>query len=401
MNLECIYKCGYLAASASKLKRHLVGQRSNSSGELKVGRQMLCWMKAVNDPLAQNIIAQLTLQVDNRERKPRSHKGWSKTETADRSVVEGLPVDACADDMVVDHGDDEDYDDNGDGNNIMAGYGQVNLDAKSNTSDEGSEDDVDSGGEERDDDAIDGDEVEVLMNTIGTPTMYDIDTLSAVISVSGTLDVNAVRHFRLLSSDDQSLLLRAFMNGGPDDEICLNVLRKNLLRLRNGVWLDDVVLNGALDEVGKHLGNDVHFFSSFFYEKLMERGTYTYSNVSRWSRRVYDGNIFALRRLLFPINEGNFHWIGVEINFTSKQIIVMDPFGAAHKQVERVLLRYLQDEHKSKHGRELETSDWSSSTVDYTTQENWFDCGVFTYKYLVGRALNSTLLFSRSSIVSV
>ena len=40
-----------------------------------------------------------------------------------------------------------------------------------------------------------------------------------------------------------------------------------------------------------------HVFNSFFVEKLLERGMYTYKNVRRWTRKVRDARGWRVRCL--------------------------------------------------------------------------------------------------------
>ena len=98
------------------------------------------------------------------------------------------------------------------------------------------------------------------------------------------------------------------------------------------------------------------FFSSFFYQKLTEnrRNTstgvrivkrYDYKEVKRWTKGI---NIFLLKRMYCPINIGNTHWALAVIDFKKMQIQYYDSLDNMGVETLDNLLRYLEDEAKSR-----------------------------------------------------
>ncbi len=55
--------------------------------------------------------------------------------------------------------------------------------------------------------------------------------------------------------------------------------------------------------------------NTFFYSKLMEDGVYSYSNVRRWTSTL---NVFALDKVIIPINDNNAHWFLAVVDFRKK-----------------------------------------------------------------------------------
>ena len=115
-------------------------------------------------------------------------------------------------------------------------------------------------------------------------------------------------------------------------------------RLRPGVWLNDELINFRIDQLREATELDLfrqapdaspfHFFSSFFYTKLMkqtEQGvdkSYDYARVSRWTRDALRP-LFANRLAFVPVNVGQQHWILVVIDFELHTITLYDPFDVS------------------------------------------------------------------------
>jgi sentrin-specific protease 1 len=129
---------------------------------------------------------------------------------------------------------------------------------------------------------------------------------------------------------------------------------KDIKLLEPNKWLNDEVINfyGALiqkradeDMITTSDGKqkkrrDIHYFNSFFYEKL-ERGGYEKSRLARWTKKVRSSfpcdcntwdvetmavqiNIFSKDIVIFPINIGNQHWVCGALNFKDMRIEYYD-----------------------------------------------------------------------------
>ncbi|ORY27379.1 hypothetical protein BCR39DRAFT_577632, partial [Naematelia encephala] len=159
----------------------------------------------------------------------------------------------------------------------------------------------------------------------------------------------------------------------------------DLSRLRPGMWLNDAIINtyGALlldrAEV-PGAPRSIHFFNSFFYQKLSEQG-YDKGMLKRWTKRS-KVDIFEKDVVLFPINLGNAHWTAAAINMKEKRIEYYDSMGdrgGARKAIFRNVREYLQKEHQDKKGSAFNLSGWEDV---FNPVNNGSDCGVFSCQTL-------------------
>ena len=175
----------------------------------------------------------------------------------------------------------------------------------------------------------------------------------------------------------------------------------DLAKLRPGQWLNDEVINfyGNLimqrandaeavrqraREQHAALPSDacaywsVHFFSSFFWQKLQSSG---FTGVQRWSRRV---DLFTKDLILLPINLGQSHWVCAAINLRLRRFEYYDSMGIPRPAVFGTLRAYLREELRAKKQLELDLSDWEDYFAGDASpqQANGYDCGVFAIQTL-------------------
>lgn len=202
--------------------------------------------------------------------------------------------------------------------------------------------------------------------------------------------------------EEENAIVESTINGaGPEGEIVAklgsdSIQRSSMQTLRPGIWLNDEVINFFLknclsrdDERMCSLDPSrkrSHFFSSFFISTLLDelhrsdsvRGVYAYKNVTRWSKKVPGGDIFNLRYIFVPVNTECVHWTLAVIFMEEKKIQYFDSLrqGQAGKKRETLvlstLLKYLEDEWKSKKSGEMDSSDWKlvPCSTDTPKQEN-------------------------------
>jgi sentrin-specific protease 1 len=161
-------------------------------------------------------------------------------------------------------------------------------------------------------------------------------------------------------------------------------------RLAPGEWLDDEVIDYLCKEIILPETPGVHFYTSHFMTTLLqvhaERPGYCYEGVRRWSRPI-EGGLENLKRLIVPINKGNYHWLLGVADLEARRIELYDSNGCAADNVAymRALLRYIYDDTHRVVGPDLiDFGTWSRlwRCQDMSThsprQENGYDCGVFT-----------------------
>ncbi|KAK9659893.1 hypothetical protein K7432_018327 [Basidiobolus ranarum] len=117
---------------------------------------------------------------------------------------------------------------------------------------------------------------------------------------------------------------------------------------------------------------EIHVFNTFFYSTLRDKG---YQQIRRWSRKF---NIFKKDYIIIPVHLG-MHWVCAIINFVQKRIEYYDSMHGNNPQCFQLLRHYLEEESLDKLGQPFDLSDW----IDYApknipSQQNGFDCGVFT-----------------------
>ena len=70
-----------------------------------------------------------------------------------------------------------------------------------------------------------------------------------------------------------------------------------------------------------------HFFNSFFLNKLLDEGRgYNYAGVKRWTKRI---DIFAKKRIFFPVNISNTHWCMAVVHMDDRRVQYYDSMGGA------------------------------------------------------------------------
>lgn len=174
------------------------------------------------------------------------------------------------------------------------------------------------------------------------------------------------------------------------------IKRSDMRKLRPGEWLNDEVVNlymGLLQQrntrrMDRGEGR-MHFFNTFFYEKLAGGDAgYSYDAVQRWTRSAAEVRVgYSLldcAKIMCPINHGNAHWTHAVINLRDRRFEFYDSMaGGAGVAVLRHLSHYISDLFRDKR-IELDTTGWEM--VIFTGREipqqlNGFDCGMFSCKF--------------------
>ena len=200
--------------------------------------------------------------------------------------------------------------------------------------------------------------------------------------------------FRPLSREDSNLIQSVYESSDDPDTLVARigtdtVQLGSFLRLRDDKWLNDEIVNSYMTllllrdkEQCARIGcRRSHFFKSFFVTKYFRLG---YSGVKRWSRAVHGGDIFALDKIIFPINLGGLHWVCV-VAFMQKKVIEYHDSLASKKvnsQAEKYMkgiLFYFEMEHRRLKKRLMVNDHWTLvNRVDTPKQDNGNDCGIFT-----------------------
>ncbi|RLN89587.1 hypothetical protein BBJ28_00008512 [Nothophytophthora sp. Chile5] len=187
------------------------------------------------------------------------------------------------------------------------------------------------------------------------------------------------------------------LHGGPMEQVLIqkynvDITRRHLQCLLPIQWLNDEVINfyfqlmndrdEALVEAGV-LEKRSHFFNSFFYTKVSEKG-YNFVNVRRWTRKVefsLVGVTCAADRALGLPRETD-----------------LTPGSVCADHV--LLYRYLRDEMEHKKKEKFNDEGWELVTTapDTPQQSNGSDCGVFSCMFADYISQNKALTFSQKDM---
>ena len=195
-----------------------------------------------------------------------------------------------------------------------------------------------------------------------------------------------------------SITIEDVLEGPETDEVIIHkynipMTRKDLCKLKVGVWVNDEIINfyvGLLRDRDEELFcrsrqdpslpsnyQKSYFATTFFFEKLLVQGIYTYANVARWTREV---DVFSLKQLLFPININNSHWTQLTIYMELKEIHYYDSMSGDGRMFLKAAMQWLQDESLNKRGLTLNaTNEWRliQKEAHVPQQHNGYDCGMF------------------------
>ncbi|XP_036622276.1 sentrin-specific protease 2 isoform X2 [Trichosurus vulpecula] len=208
---------------------------------------------------------------------------------------------------------------------------------------------------------------------------------------------------RLENESDMEKEINSALGCGPQDEILssafkLRITRGDIQTLKNHHWLNDEIINfymNLLMERNKKQGLPVlHAFSTFFYPKLSTGG---YQAVKRWTKGV---DLFEHELILVPIHR-RAHWSLVVIDMRKKNIRYLDSMGQKNHRICNLMLRYLQEESKTKRNRELDPAEWTlecAKAYEIPQQLNGSDCGMFTCKYADYLSQDKPITFTQNQM---
>ena len=119
-----------------------------------------------------------------------------------------------------------------------------------------------------------------------------------------------------------------------------------------------------------------HFFSTTFFTKLFDNsGSYNFSAVERWSRKL---SLFLMEMIFFPIHYGGNHWTLMVIFVQTKRIFYFDSLGGNGDYYTTRIKQWLKDVARTQDKFTLDVRDWTvESPFANPRQENGDDCGVF------------------------
>ncbi|XP_030636102.1 sentrin-specific protease 3b [Chanos chanos] len=156
-------------------------------------------------------------------------------------------------------------------------------------------------------------------------------------------------------------------------------------------WLNDQVMNMYGDLVMDSVPEKVHFFNSFFYDKLRTKG---YEGVKRWTKNV---DIFQKDLLLIPIHL-EVHWSLVSVDIKRHAITYFDSQRTLNRRCPKHIAKYLQAEAVKKEQKDFMTGWRGFFKMNVARQNNDSDCGAFVLQYCKCLALGQPFSFSQQDM---
>uniref|UniRef100_A0A8C9V8I2 Ubiquitin-like protease family profile domain-containing protein n=1 Tax=Scleropages formosus TaxID=113540 RepID=A0A8C9V8I2_SCLFO len=156
-------------------------------------------------------------------------------------------------------------------------------------------------------------------------------------------------------------------------------------------WLNDQVMNMYGDLVMDTVPEKVHFFNSFFYDKLRTKG---YEGVKRWTKNV---DIFRKELLLMPIHL-EVHWSLVCVDVPRRVITYFDSQRTLNRRCPKHIAKYLQAEAIKKEQRDFLTGWKGVFKMNVARQNNDSDCGAFVLQYCKCLALGQPFNFGQQDM---
>nr|XP_033780233.1 sentrin-specific protease 3 [Geotrypetes seraphini] len=156
-------------------------------------------------------------------------------------------------------------------------------------------------------------------------------------------------------------------------------------------WLNDQVMNMYGDLVMDTVPEKVHFFNSFFYDKLRTKG---YDGVKRWTKNV---DIFNKELLLIPIHL-EVHWSLISVNVKQKSITYFDSQRTLNRRCPKHIAKYLQAEAVKKARPDFYEGWKGFFKMNVARQNNDSDCGAFVLQYCKFLALDRLFTFTQQDM---
>nr|DBA29638.1 TPA: hypothetical protein GDO54_005706 [Pyxicephalus adspersus] len=156
-------------------------------------------------------------------------------------------------------------------------------------------------------------------------------------------------------------------------------------------WLNDQVMNMYGDLVMDSVADKVHFFNSFFYDKLRTKG---YEGVKRWTKNV---DIFSKQLLLIPIHL-EVHWSLVCVDVVKRTITYFDSQRTLNRRCPKHIAKYLQAEAVKKERPEYIEGWKGYFKMNVARQNNDSDCGAFVLQYCKFLALELPFTFGQQDM---
>jgi len=183
----------------------------------------------------------------------------------------------------------------------------------------------------------------------------------------------------------------------------IGITYKDIFTLSDRKWLNDNVIDFYMCLINERAKNDpslptMHVFSTYFFTTLYKRG---YQGVKKWAKRA-KVDVTAVDYVFVPINIHSSHWALGLINNKERSFQYFDSLFGTGGDILDNLKNYMVGETKRLYGEKMNGIDYSqydtNPDMPCPTQQNGFDCGVFTCTMAEYLSRDMPLLFSQEDM---
>lgn len=183
----------------------------------------------------------------------------------------------------------------------------------------------------------------------------------------------------------------------------IGITYRDMFTLSDRKWLNDNVIDFYMCLINERAKNDsslptMHVFSTYFFTTLYKRG---YQGVRKWAKRA-KVDVTTVDYVFVPINIHSSHWALGLVNNKEHAFQYFDSLFGTGGDILDNLQSYMIEETKRLYGESMNGIDYSKYEVNpempCPTQQNGFDCGVFTCTMAEYLSRNMPLLFSQEDM---
>lgn len=185
----------------------------------------------------------------------------------------------------------------------------------------------------------------------------------------------------------------------------IRITSMDLLTLSDRHWLNDNIIDFYLQLIKDYVNtkgiSKIHVFSTFFYTTLQAKG---YTGVKKWAKRAKI-DVSVMDYIFVPCNLHQSHWALAVIDNVNQNFSYIDSLNGDGSDILALLLNYMTQETFKNHGNSMNGKDYSTYFINGITecpsQQNGFDCGVFTCTAVDCIARNKDLDYSQADMPNI
>lgn len=182
----------------------------------------------------------------------------------------------------------------------------------------------------------------------------------------------------------------------------IRITSMDILTLSDRHWLNDNIIDFYLQLIKDYVNtrgiSKIHVFSTFFYTTLQSKG---YTGVKKWAKRA-KVDVSEMDYIFVPCNLHQSHWALAVIDNVNQNFSYIDSLNGDGSDILAILLDYMTQETIKNHGDTMNGKDYSTYFIngqaECPSQQNGYDCGVFTCTAVDCIARNRDLDYSQADM---